>query len=152
MLHAIVAFQEAHHERLADIWHRAVRATHRFLTEEDIAFYHDMVRGGALREVELWVHLNDRDEPIGFIGLDGSKIEMLFVDPSSHGQGIGSRLIRHAQALKGRRLQVDVNEQNDGACAFYERFGFVRTGRSELDGSGRPFPLLHLEYPVQNTV
>lgn len=151
-MNAIVQFQEAYHDRLVDIWHRAVRATHRFLTEEDIAFYHEMVRGGALRGVELWVHLDDRYEPIGFIGLDGTKIEMLFVDPSRHGQGIGSRLIRHAQALKGNRLQVDVNEQNDGACSFYERLGFARTGRSELDGSGRPFPLLHLEFDAQSTV
>ncbi|MFG0216780.1 acetyltransferase, partial [Brevibacillus porteri] len=25
------------------------------------------------------------------------------------------------------------------------RYGFVQTGRSELDGSGKPFPLLHLD-------
>jgi len=146
MQNEIIPYREADHDRLVEIWHRAVSRTHHFLTEEDIEFYHQLVQDGALREVEIWVALNDHEQPAGFIGLDGTKIEMLFVDPDDHGKGIGSRLIKHAESLKGSRLQVDVNEQNDGACAFYKRYGFVQTGRSELDGSGRPFPLLHLEF------
>jgi len=145
MRNEIVPYSDKDHDKLVDIWHEAVRRTHDFLTDADIQFYHDMVRNGALREVEIWVALNENEEPAGFIGLDGTKIEMLFVDPQYHGKGIGTRLIRHAENIKGRNLQVDVNEQNEGAYAFYKRYGFVRTGRSELDGSGRPFPLLHLE-------
>ncbi|MGF7034789.1 putative acetyltransferase [Paenibacillus mucilaginosus] len=141
----IIAYQEKLHDQLVDIWYRAVRQTHAFLTEEDLEFYHGIVGGGALREVEVWLALRDHQVPAGFIGLDGSKIEMLFVDPAYHGQGIGSRLIRHAESIKGGTLQVDVNEQNDGACAFYKRYGFVQRGRSELDGAGRPYPLLHMD-------
>ncbi|MBB6670390.1 acetyltransferase [Cohnella nanjingensis] len=146
MLNEISPYEEKDHDRLVDIWYRAVRLTHTFLAESDIQFYREIVQNGALREVEIWVARNEKQEPTGFIGLVGTKIEMLFVDPESHGRGIGSRLIKHAQQLKGSMLQVDVNEQNDGACAFYKRFGFVQIGRSELDGSGKPFPLLHLEY------
>lgn len=91
------------------------------------------------------MEFNEDAEPIGFIGRNGTMIEMLFVDPKYHGKGIGSRLINHAIKIKGRNLQVDVNEQNDGAYAFYKRLGFVQVGRSELDNSGQPFPLLHLE-------
>lgn len=91
------------------------------------------------------MEVNERKEPIGFIGLVGTKIEMLFVDPYYHGKGTGSRLIKHAEKRHGSNLQVDVNEQNEGAHGFYSRYGFVQTGRSELDGSGRPFPLIHLE-------
>lgn len=131
--------------RLAGIWHRAVRATHRFLTEEDIGFYRNIVENGGLEGVEMWVERNESNEIIGFIGLDGTRIEMLFVDPEHHGQGTGTRLIEHAEKIKGSALKVDVNEQNEGARSFYERYGFVQTGRSELDGTGRPFPLLHLE-------
>ncbi|MDQ1914841.1 acetyltransferase [Paenibacillus sp. GD4] len=146
MTHAVVPYQEDHHDTLVDIWYRAVVRTHTFLAAEDIDFYHQMVKSGVLREVEVWVGLNDNQKPAGFIGLDGTKIEMLFVDPNEHGKGIGSRLIRHAEQIKGSILQVDVNEQNEGAHVFYKRLGFVQTGRSELDGSGRPFPLLHFEY------
>ncbi|TVX96684.1 acetyltransferase [Cohnella terricola] len=146
MLNEITPFQESDHDTLVDIWYRAVCRTHTFLTDSDIAFYREFVQNGALRQVEVWVSRNENKEPVGFIGLAGTGIEMLFVDPEHHGKGIGSQLIKHAQQLKGITLQVDVNEQNEGACAFYKRIGFVQIGRSELDGSGKPFPLLHLEY------
>lgn len=145
MLTMIVPYQAHDHDKLVDIWHRAVVQTHSFLTEADIEFYYELVRNGALQEVEIWVELNEDHEPVGFIGIDGSKIEMLFVDPNYHGRGVGRRLIKHVETLKGGDLRVDVNEQNIGACGFYERLGFVQIGRSELDSSGRPFPLLHLE-------
>lgn len=140
----IVPYQEDYHDKLVDIWYQAVRLTHTFLTDKDIEFYHRMVQNGALKEVEIWLALNEDEVPTGFVGLDGTKIEMLFVDPQYHGRGIGSQLIKHAEKVKGSNLQVDVNEQNDGAHVFYKRYGFVQTGRSELDSSGRPFPLLHL--------
>lgn len=133
------------HERLVDIWERAVRATHHFLAESDIQFYHRIVRDEALGAVELWVARDAHGAPVGFMGLDGERIEMLFVDPDYHGQRIGSELIGHAERMKGPGLQVDVNEQNEGAYAFYSRYGFVQTGRSEVDGSGKPFPLLHMK-------
>jgi len=145
MFNRIVPYQEEYHDHLVDIWYRAVALTHTFLSEEDLQFYHRIVRGGALKEVEIWVEANDEYGLVGFIGLDGAKIEMLFVDPDCHGKGTGSRLIKHAADIRGgQNLQVDVNEQNDRAVRFYSKMGFVRTGRSELDGTGRLFPLLHM--------
>jgi putative acetyltransferase len=102
------------------------------------------VQGEALTSVELWMAVDAEETPVGFIGLDGSKVEMLFVDPNIHGQGIGRALLNQAISLKGSHLEVDVNEQNPGACAFYTKIGFVQQGRSELDPSGKPFPILHL--------
>ncbi|EAQ80928.1 acetyltransferase, GNAT family protein [Blastopirellula marina DSM 3645] len=55
-------------------------------------------------------------------------------------------MIEFAQKQKGP-LAVDVNEQNPQACRFYEAQGFVTYDRSELDSSGRPFPLLHMRQP-----
>ncbi|MCY9581446.1 hypothetical protein [Paenibacillus alvei] len=54
------------------------------MTEEDIQFYHN-IRNDALHAVELWIQLNESSEANGFIGLDGTTIEMLFVDPDNHG-------------------------------------------------------------------
>lgn len=141
----IVIYEDIYRDQLVDIWYRAVCRTHHFLTQEDIEFYKNMVKNEALSAVEVWMEINEKKEPVGFIGLDGTKIEMLFVDPEYHGKGIGSRLLEHAERKYGPHLKVDVNEQNEGAHAFYKRYGFVQTGRSELDGSGKPFPLLHLE-------
>jgi putative acetyltransferase len=131
------------HGILLDIWLRSVRATHTFLTEADIQFFLPLVRDLALPALELWVLATDDDVPVGFMGLSGSKLEALFLAPEVLRRGGGRQLVEHARALKGE-LRVDVNEQNPGAVRFYEACGFVLEGRSELDSTGRPFPLLHL--------
>jgi len=41
--------------------------------------------------------------------------------------------------------RVDVNEQNQEALGFYNHLGYEVTGRSPIDGQGRPFPILHLK-------
>jgi len=130
-------------QRLNEIWQKAVEATHDFLTEADICFYREQVRDIYLPQLEVWVAETVSGKVAGFVGLSGSQVEMLFVDPDCHGQGIGKALLAQARGLKGR-LTVDVNEQNPGGHAFYRRCGFRDVGRSALDGSGRPFPLIHM--------
>jgi len=129
---------------LLALWLRSVRATHAFLSEADIEALVPAVRDGALVALEVWVLQGEDGTPAGFMGLDGPKLEALFIDPDYAGMGGGSRLLAHARTLKGA-LTVDVNEQNPAALAFYLARGFVVTGRSETDGDGRPFPLLHLQ-------
>lgn len=130
-------------DNLLDIWLRSVRATHTFLTEEDIQSLFPLVRDAALVELELWVLCSDAGLPIGFLGLSGSKVEALFLAPEYRRCGGGRMLLDHARRHKGP-LTVDVNEQNPEAVRFYEACGFAVVGRSEVDGQGRPFPLLHL--------
>jgi putative acetyltransferase len=134
-------------DMLVDIWLRSVRATHTFLSEDDIQSLLPEVRGGALAALDLWVLCGDSGTIMGFMGLSGSKVEALFIAPEFLHQGGGRRLIAQAQELHGE-LTVDVNEQNPGACRFYQACGFVFEGRSELDSTGRPFPLLHLRLPA----
>ncbi|MBM6385293.1 MULTISPECIES: acetyltransferase [Paenibacillus] len=140
----VTSYRALDHAKLVAIWERAVRATHTFLAEEDIVFYKSVV-SEALSGMEVWEAVDSAGEPVGFMGLDGKNMEMLFVDADQHGKGVGRMLVMHAIDLKGNDLKVDVNEQNEGAAQFYNRMGFVQTGRSELDGSGNPFPILHLE-------
>ena len=40
---------------------------------------------------------------------------------------------------------VDVNGQNPQTRGFCEHLGFRVTGRSELDGQGAPYPILHMQ-------
>jgi len=129
---------------LVDVWLRSVRATHTFLTEEDVQFFLPLVREALSSEqLELWVLSADANSLIGFIGLSGNSLEAMFLDPDHLRAGHGRRLVAHARGLKGA-LAVDVNEQNPAAVQFYEACGFVVVGRSELDSTGRPFPLLHM--------
>ena len=130
---------------LLAIWHRAVVATHGFLSAADIQRLHRQVGELYLPAVAVHVCVAESQRILGFIGLTGSHVEMLFVDPDCHGQGVGSRLLDDARERCGP-LTVDVNEQNPAAHGFYRRYGFQDTGRSETDGEGRPFPLIHMAY------
>lgn len=137
-------------EVLLDIWLRSVQATHTFVSEEDIQSFIPLVQDYlASSEPELWVLFSDSGAIMGFMGMAGSKIDALFLAPEFHRQGGGRRLVQHAQALRGQ-LTVDVNEQNRMACSFYEACGFVVEGRSELDDTGRPYPLLHMRLALSN--
>lgn len=130
---------------LLDLWLRSVRATHAFLSEKDIQELLPLVRDylASGNANEIWVLESGPGTVLGFLGMSGAKIEAMFLAPEYLRRGLGRRMVRHARALRGD-LTVDVNEQNTGACRFYEACGFKVTGRSELDDGGRPFPLLHL--------
>jgi putative acetyltransferase len=134
------------HDRAAlpDIWLQSARATHTFLTEDAIQALLPAVREYLHSDgPELWVLVTEAGVIAGFMGLAESKIDALFLAPEHQRQGHGRRLVQHAIALKGE-LAVDVNEQNPGACQFYEACGFVPVGRSEVDDAGRPYPLVHM--------
>ena len=132
-----------HYQELIDIWERSVRATHNFLPEENISELKPLILQHYFDAVELR-YIAKNNEIAGFIGVAESNIEMLFVDPKYFGQGLGSQLIKYAlEELEASK--VDVNEQNPGAIGFYEKMGFKKIGRSELDGQGNPFPLIHME-------
>ncbi|WP_145665710.1 acetyltransferase [Chitinophaga polysaccharea] len=125
------------------IWEAAVRATHDFLTEEDIQFFKPLILNEYLPAVNLRCVRNKNGDMLGFIGVAENKIEMLFVHPDAHGKGIGKALLNYAIAQQGATA-VDVNEQNPQAVAFYLHMGFRVTARSATDGMGKPFPLLHM--------
>jgi putative acetyltransferase len=131
-------------EILVNIWLRSVRATHAFLTEDDIQCFLPMAREYLSSPAsDLWVLESDSHVVMGFMGLTENKVEALFLAPEFQRCGGGRRLIQHARQVRGE-LTVDVNEQNPAACRFYEACGFVTFGRSDLDSTGRPFPLLHM--------
>ena len=87
--------------------------------------------------------LASTDRPVGFMGIEDHKIEMLFLHPSYFRRGIGTALVRYA--IKQYCVStVDCNEQNTGALAFYNRMGFMVTGRKAIDSIGNPFPILSM--------
>jgi len=133
------------HAAIIAIWERSVRATHDFLAGSDIDSYRPLLTQAlCIDELEVWVLAGTADVPVGFMLRAEDRIEGLFLDPDSRGNGGGRLLVSHAQALHEGELRLDVNEQNAQARGFYERLGFIVEGRSELDGTGRPYPLLHM--------
>lgn len=130
-------------DALTVLWEKSVRATHHFLTEEDIQALVPLVRTGVAGIATLVV-ATDNGEPVAFMGVDADKIEMLFVAPGCFGKGIGRELAELGIARYGVRY-VDVNEQNPQALGFYRCLGFEVFERTELDGQGNPFPLLKMK-------
>ncbi|MCC8174910.1 MAG: GNAT family N-acetyltransferase [Bacteroidales bacterium] len=131
-------------EPLVKVWEASVRASHTFLDEEDIEFYKGVVRK-ALKEVTLLVSKDKNDVIKGFMGISPGEIDMLFVHPDWFRKGVGRGLVLQAIELHCRK--VDVNEQNLDAQKFYTAMGFEQVGRSEIDGYGKPYPILHLAKP-----
>ncbi|KQC00589.1 GNAT family N-acetyltransferase [Pedobacter sp. Hv1] len=128
---------------LINVWERSVRATHHFLDEKDIVLYKALIYNDYLYQVDLY-GVKQNKHILGFIGLDGDTIQMLFIDPIARGKGVGKYLIDFAIKQKGIR-KVDVNEQNEQAVGFYLHLGFNITERFEEDASGRPYPILAME-------
>ena len=87
--------------------------------------------------------VDEQGRILGFCGVSGDKLEMLFVAPDFLGKGIGKLLLQHAIHVMGIRF-VDVNEQNPSAVGFYLYQGFRVDSRDELDEQGNPYPILHL--------
>lgn len=128
---------------LVEIWRSAVRATHDFLDESDFARIESHLASDYFPAVTLTV-AEKGGKPVGFAGVHGDGLEMLFVSDSARGQGIGSALLAEAVASQAVS-KVDVNEQNHGSHRFYLSRSFVQVGRSELDSDGRPYPIIHME-------
>lgn len=126
-------------DEITEVWESSVRATHQFLAQEDVERLRLLIREQYLVAVDLQVSTDQTGGIFGFVGTADGKIEMLFVAPSARGTGVGKELLARTDAHA-----VDVNEQNGQAVGFYERMGFRVLGRSELDGQGQPYPLLHM--------
>ncbi|TRZ42430.1 GNAT family N-acetyltransferase [Robertkochia solimangrovi] len=126
------------------VWEASVRATHNFLKEEDIEYFKPLILNTYLDAVELKCIRNSENKIIGFLGVADHNLEMLFIHPDHRGKHIGKALLNFAiEELKVTK--VDVNEQNEQAVGFYEHFGFKTVNRSVVDGTGKPYPILHME-------
>lgn len=130
-------------DALTTLWEASVRATHHFLTEEDIQKLTLFVKTG-LSGIETLVVTSENHKPIAFMGVEAGKIEMLFVSPDYFGKGVGRQLAE--LAISQYEVQyVDVNEQNPQAIGFYKHIGFEMFERTECDDQGNPFPILKMK-------
>ena len=131
------------HATLISLWEASVRATHHFLPEAEIDVLKPLILEHYFAAVDLVCARDEAAGIVGFCGVLDGNIEMLFIAPEARGRGIGRLLVAHAISRQGA-TRVDVNEQNVQALGFYQRMRFAVTGRSPLDGQGKPYPLLHM--------
>ena len=131
-------------EEILDTWESSVRATHDFLSEEDIISIKPQVEEGAKYVSNLLCVRDENGNIKAFMGIHDFKIEMLFVSNESRGFGIGKKLVEYAIEVLNANY-VDVNEQNPQALGFYKHMGFQVLKKSDLDEQGNPFPILHMK-------
>ena len=130
-------------EQLLNVWENSVRATHFFLAEADMEDIKKYVPQ-ALRDIShLIVAENGQGVPAAFMGIEGQKLEMLFISPEETGRGLGRKLLQYGMQNFAINT-LGVNEQNPQAKGFYEHMGFQVYKRTDHDEQGNPYPVLYM--------
>lgn len=131
-------------QKLLDVWESSVKATHLFLSVDEINNIKQYVPQ-AIKDVSILVIAENKNgNPVGFMGVDDKRLEMLFVLDKYRGQGIGKQLLQYG--IENYSInELTVNEQNPRAKGFYEHMGFEVYKRIELDKQGNPYSLLYMK-------
>ncbi len=129
--------------RLLEVWEGSVRATHLFLSDDEIESIKEYVPQALNGVGRLVIAEDDTDCPVAFMGVADGTLEMLFVSPQERGKGLGRRLMQYGIENYGIR-RLAVNEQNPQAKGFYEHMGFQVYKRTDFDEQGNPYPLLYM--------
>ena len=129
--------------RLLAVWEGSVRATHLFLSDDEIKSIKEYVPQALNGIAHLVIAEDETGCPAAFMGIEDGTLEMLFISPEERGKGLGKRLIQYGIAnYDVQRLAV--NEQNPQAKGFYEHMGFRVYKRMDHDEQGNPYPLLYM--------
>lgn len=130
-------------EQLLNVWESSVKATHLFLSENEIEDIKKYVPQ-ALKEIPYLIIIeNENENPVGFMGIVEQHLEMLFISHEERGKGLGKKLLKYG-IEKHSVNDLAVNEQNPLAKGFYEHIGFKVYKRMECDEQGNPYPLLYM--------
>lgn len=131
-------------QQLVEIWQQSVRQTHLFLSDSEINNIKKYVPLALAQVEHLIIATDDYNTPVAFMGIQGKKLEMLFLSPDVIGTGLGKALINKA-ITEYSINEVTVNEQNTKAKGFYEHIGFTTYKRTPLDEQGNPYPILYMK-------
>lgn len=104
---------------------------------EEVMFAADMIDAG-------WVTTARTDAGVvGFLALQDTEIQALYVAPEAQNRAAGTALLNHAKA-RHRRLGLWSFAANSGANRFYERAGFRPV--QHTDGAGNDVGLPDIRY------
>lgn len=129
--------------QLLEVWEDSVKATHTFLSNEEIENIKKYVPQALKGISRLIILENEKYQPIAFMGIEENKLEMLFIKNSERRKGLGKKLLNYGIENYGVN-DLAVNEDNPQAKEFYEHMGFKVYQRNELDDQGNPYPVLYM--------
>lgn len=130
--------------QLTTIWEDSVRASHLFLSEAEIQEIKAYVPQALTGVSHLLVAERAQGQPVAFMGIEGPRLEMLFLSPAERGAGLGRQLLEYG-IRHYHLLELTVNEQNPQAVGFYQHMGFETYRRTDCDEQGGPYPLLYMK-------
>ena len=128
---------------LLNVWEDSVRATHKFLSDEEILEIKEYVPEALNGVSHLITETDESGKNIAFMGIEENKLEMLFIKNSERGKGVGKKLLLYGIKEYGVN-DLAVNEDNPLARGFYEHMGFKVYKRNELDDQEKPYPVLYM--------
>lgn len=131
-------------EQLLIVWESSVKATHLFLSENEIESIKKYVPQALKQIPHLIIVENKNQVPVGFMGIANQHLEMLFVSNEERGKGLGKELLNYGIEQYSVN-DLAVNEQNPLAKGFYEHMGFKVYKRTNRDEQGNPYPLLYMK-------
>lgn len=109
-------------EPLLDVWYRASKVAHPFLTDDFLELERAQIQYLYIDQTETWIY-EVENKLIGFVSMVEKDVAALFVDPLEHRKGIGHQLLNHVFQTR-EFLTVDVFKENEMAVKFYYKYGF----------------------------
>ncbi len=113
---------------VAALWHAARKETHTAIgismeegvtPEESQRVFRELI---APRN-EIWV-AEESGSLLGFLAIQGSTLERMYVRPDAQGRGVGTALLDKARELSPDGLELHTHRANERARRFYEKHGF----------------------------
>jgi ribosomal protein S18 acetylase RimI-like enzyme len=119
-------FRDEDEPAVVGVWHRSGQAAYRYLpTWQALTLER---AGEVFRQVirprcSMWVGTRD-GRVVGFLAMNGSYVDRMYVDPSEWRQGWGTRFVLLAKAMHPDGLELHTHQENHAARQLYEKHGF----------------------------
>jgi ribosomal protein S18 acetylase RimI-like enzyme len=118
---------ESESNSVVELWHTTKRDAYPYLPleqartlEDDLRFFREKL----CPRCDIWLAEKKR-RLVGFLAIQGSYVDRLYVLPNFQRVGVGTALIEHAMTLSPRGLELHTHQKNTAAHNFYEKHGFV---------------------------
>lgn len=91
-------------QQLVEVWEKTVRATHLILSDDEVKRIKEYVPQAMIEAIHLIVVMKQQAVPIGFMGVENQRLEMLFITPEEQGKGLGKELLQRGILIPLRNV------------------------------------------------
>jgi putative acetyltransferase len=129
-------------DQIIEIWCQSSTLAHPFLSSSFVEKVKSDMTNIYIPNSETWVYEVD-NSIVGFISMMDNEIGGLFVLPSHHSKGIGTKLVDFIKK-EHSDLEVEVFEKNLIGRTFYDKYGFEKIKQYNHEESG--YVVLRLKF------